>query len=249
MTTITNSNKVALITGAAQRIGARLARALHARSYNVVIHYNRSAAAAEAIASELNAQRENSARTLSANLEDVDAVQQLAVDAVGIWGRMDVLINNASTYYSTPWQSATPDDWDRLIGSNLKGPFFLIQALLAELSNRKGCVINMLDIATERPAREFSLYCMAKAGLAMLTKSLALDHGKQLRVNAIAPGAILWPEPPLSEVAKMQMLEKIPAGQIGDPDDIVSTALFLIEDAPYINGQIIAVDGGLHLHS
>jgi pteridine reductase len=162
---------------------------------------------------------------------------------------VDVLINNASTYYSTPWQTAAAHDWDRLVGSNLKGPFFLTQALLAELSQRKGCVINMIDIAAERPARDFSLYCMAKAGLAMLTKSLAVDHGRSIRVNGIAPGAILWPEPPLSEIAKMQMLEKIPAGHIGDAADIVHTALFLIEDAPYINGQIIAVDGGLHLHS
>jgi pteridine reductase len=249
MTTTVESNKVALITGAAQRIGAQLARALHARSYNVVIHYNRSAEAAEAIASELNAQRANSARALSANMEDIDAVQRLAAEATALWGRMDVLINNASTYYSTPWQTAAAQDWDRLVGSNLKGPFFLTQALLAELSQRKGCVINMIDIAAERPARDFSIYCMAKAGLAMLTRSLAVDHGKNLRVNGIAPGAILWPEPPLSEIAKMQMLEKIPAGHIGDPSDIVRTALFLIEDAPYINGQIIAVDGGLHLHS
>jgi pteridine reductase len=249
MTATTNTNKVALITGAAQRIGARLARALHARAYNVVIHCNRSVDAAEAIARELNAQRENSARVLRADMEDIDAVQRLAADAIALWGRVDVLVNNASTYYSTPWQTAAAHDWDRLVGSNLKGPFFLTQALLAELSQRKGCVLNMIDIAAERPARDFSLYCMAKAGLAMLTKSLAVDHGKNLRVNGIAPGAILWPEPPLSEVAKMQMLEKIPAGHIGDPDDIVRTALFLIEDAPYINGQIIAVDGGLHLHS
>jgi pteridine reductase len=249
MTTTTHPHKVALITGAAQRIGARLARALHARSYNVVIHYNRSAAAAEALAQELNAQRDDSARTVSANMEDVDAMRRLASEATALWGRVDVLINNASTYYSTPWQSAASQDWDRLVGSNLKGPFFLTQALLAELSQRKGCVLNMIDIAAERPARDFSLYCMAKAGLAMLTRSLAVDHGKNLRVNGIAPGAILWPEPPLSDIAKMQMLEKIPAGHIGDPDDIVRTALFLIEDAPYINGQIIAVDGGLHLHS
>jgi pteridine reductase len=249
MTATTHSNKVALITGAAQRIGAQLVRALHARSYNVVIHCNRSADAADAIAAELNAQRDNSARVLRANMEDIDAVQRLALEATALWGRMDVLINNASTYYSTPWHTAAAHDWDRLIGSNLKGPFFLTQALLAELSQHKGCVVNMIDISAERPARDFSLYCIAKAGLAMLTKSLAVDHGGEVRVNGIAPGAILWPEPPLSEAAKMRMLEKIPAGQIGDPSDIVRTALFLIEDAPYINGQIIAVDGGLHLHS
>lgn len=244
-----SSPKVALITGAAQRIGAQLARALHARGYNVVIHYNRSAAAAREIADELNAQRADSARIAAADMEDVEAVQTLAATALAAWGRLDVLINNASTYYATPWGDATPQDWDRLVGSNLKGPYFLTQAVLAELARRSGCVINMIDIAAERPARDFSLYCMAKAGLAMLTRSLAVDCGRTLRVNGIAPGAILWPEAPLSDAAKQQMLDKIPAGQIGHPDDIVRTALFLIEDAPYINGQIIAVDGGLHLHS
>ena len=249
MSTSIGSNKVALVTGAAQRIGAQLARALHARSYNVIIHYNRSAQAALAIADELNARRENSAKALAADITDVDAVQTLARAAMTAWGRVDVLINNASTYYPTPWQEATANDWDRLVGSNLKGPFFLTQALLPELSQRRGCVINMIDIAAERPAPEFSLYCMAKAGLAMLTKSLAVDCGRTLRVNGIAPGAILWPEAELGADEKQRMLDKIPAGSIGHPDDIVRTALFLIEDAPYINGQIIAVDGGLHLHS
>jgi pteridine reductase len=242
------SVKVALITGAAQRIGAQLARALHARSYNIVIHYRSSAAAANELARELNSARANSTCVLSADMEKIDAVERLAVDALAAWGRIDVLINNASTYYSTPWGAATPDDWDKLLGSNLKGPFFLTQALLPELSKRGGCVVNMIDIFAERPLREFPLYCMAKAGIAMLTKSLAVDYGKTVRVNGIAPGAILWPEPPLSETEKLRMLEKIPVGRIGDPDNIVRTALFLIEDT-YINGQIIAVDGGLSLNT
>ncbi len=246
---VTNEKKVALITGAAQRIGAALAKALHARGYNVVIHYNNSAANAEAIARELNALRANSAHTLRANIEDADAMPQLASAAIALWGRVDVLINNASTYYATPPGKATPHDWDRLLGSNLKGPFFLAQALLPELSLRKGCVVNMIDIFAERPIRNFSLYCMAKAGLAMLTKSLALDCGHAVRINGIAPGAILWPEPPLSATEKTKMLEKIPLGHLGNPNDIVRTALFLIDDAPYINGQIIAVDGGLSLNT
>jgi pteridine reductase len=215
----------------------------------VIIHYNSSAANAEQIAGELNALRNDSARTLHADMQDVRAVQQLASDAQAAWGRIDVLINNASSYYSTPWDSATENDWDRLVGSNLKGPFFLTQALLAELSARGGCIVNMIDIFAERPIREFPLYCMAKAGVAMLTKSLAVDYGKSVRVNGIAPGAILWPEPPLSAEEQERMLAKIPGGQIGHPDDIVRTALFLIEDAPYINGQIIAVDGGLSLNT
>lgn len=239
--------KVALVTGGAQRIGAQLVRTLHERGYNVVLHYNSSADAARAIADELNAQRNDSVHIVAANMEDVAAVQELATTALAAWGRLDVLINNASAYYATPWGEATPQDWDRLFGSNLKGPYFLTQALLQELKQRNGCVINMIDIAAERPARDFSLYCMAKAGLAMLTKSLATDCGRELRVNGIAPGAILWPEAPLSDAAKQQMLDRIPAGQIGQPSDIVRTALFLIEDAPYINGQIIAVDGGMQL--
>jgi pteridine reductase len=214
-----------------------------------VIHYHSSVAAAEAIALELNTLRANSARAICANMENAHAMQQLAIDTLNVWGRVDVLINNASTYYATTWGSATEHDWDRLLGSNLKGPFFLTQALLPELSQRKGCVVNMIDIFAERPIRDFPLYCMAKAGLAMLTKSFAVDCGDKVRINGIAPGAILWPEPPLSDEAQVRMLGKIPLGHIGDPSDIVRTALFLIEDAPYINGQIIAVDGGFSLNT
>jgi pteridine reductase len=229
--------------------GAACAFILHARSYNVIIHYRSSAAAADEIASELNALRKDSAHTLCADMEDVAAVQQLAAGALSVWGRVDVLINNASSYYATPWGAATEHDWDRLLGSNLKGTFFLTQALLPELSLRKGCVVNMIDIFAERPIRDFPLYCMAKAGLAMLTKSFAVDCGHEVRINGIAPGAILWPEPPLSAAEQTRMLEKIPLGHIGDPSDIVRTALFLIDDAPYINGQIIAVDGGFSLNT
>lgn len=243
------ARKVALITGAAQRIGEQLARALHARDYNVLIHYRYSAGSAQKIVAELNALRDGSAAALPADMENIESVRALAEQAQSQWGRIDALINNASSYYATPWQSATPQDWDSLFGSNLKGPFFLTQALLPELARNKGSVLNIVDIFAERPSHDFPLYCMAKAGLAMMTKSLAFDWGHSLRVNAIAPGAILWPEPPLDDDAKQRMLEKIPAGQIGDPADIVRTALFLLDDASYVNGQIIAVDGGLSLHT
>lgn len=242
------ANPVALVTGAAQRIGERLARALHARGYRVIVHYRRSAANAERIVAELNAQRADSACALAAPMQDIGALRQLAEQAVARWGRLDVLINNASSYYTTPWGEARAEDWDDLLGSNLKGPFFLTQALLPELSANRGCVINMLDIFAERPARDFPLYCMAKAGLAMMTKSLAFDRGHRVRVNGIAPGVILWPEHPTTDAEKKDTLARIPAGQIGDPEDIVRTALFLIE-APYVNGQIIAVDGGLSLNT
>lgn len=242
-----NQHPVALVTGAAQRIGEQLVRALHARAYNVIIHYRSSAAGAERIAAELNAERADSACTLSATLEHNGAARQLAEAALARWGRVDVLINNASSYYPTPWSEATEADWDVLLGSNLKGPFFLTQALLPALSAHNGCVINMIDIFAERPIRDFPLYCMAKAGLAMMTKSLAFDRGHSVRVNGIAPGVILWPEHPTTDAEKAETLQRIPSGRIGAPEDIVRTALFLIESAPYINGQIIAVDGGLSL--
>lgn len=241
--------RVALVTGAAQRIGEQLVRALHARGYNVILHYRSSADSASRIAGELNAQRRDSAHTVCAALEDSAALRNLVGESLSRWGRIDVLINNASSYYTTSWGEATLEDWDNLIGSNLKGPFFLTQALLPVLSETRGCVVNMIDIFAERPARDFPVYCMAKAGLAMMTKSLAFDRGQKVRVNGIAPGVILWPERPTSEAEKEETLERIPAGHIGNPDDIVRTALFLIEDAPYVNGQIIAVDGGLSLHT
>lgn len=238
---------VALVTGAAQRIGAQLVRTLHQRGYRVLIHYRSSSATAERFAAELNATRPDSAAALGAALDDMAAVAELAAAAVARWNRLDALINNASSFHPTAWGAATLEDWDALIGSNLKGAFFLTQALLPALSARRGCVINLIDIFAERPLPDHPIYCIAKAGLAMMTKSLARDLGGAIRVNGIAPGAILWPEPPLSPEQQARLLERIPGGRIGDPADIARTALFLIEEAPYINGQIIAVDGGLSL--
>lgn len=245
-----NSNgKVALVTGAAQRIGEQLARGLHARGYRVIVHYRSGAQRAAAIVAALNAARPDSAHAVSADLGDLAAVTQLAAHAIQQWGRLDVLINNAGTYYPTPWGSATPNDWQQLIGSNLMGPFFLTQQLLPALTEQRGCIVNMVDIFAERPARDFTIYGMAKAGAAHMTKSLAFDLRGKVRVNGIAPGAILWPEQPLSDDEKNQTLQRIPLGTIGDPSDIVRTALFLIEDAPYINGQIVNVDGGWSLNT
>lgn len=243
-----NQARVALITGAAQRIGEQLARALHTRGFNVIIHYRSSADGAERIAADLNARRPESASAIAAAIEEESAVKRLAEQALARWGRLDVLINNASSYYQTPWGEATMADWDNLMGSNLKGPFFLTQTLLPALSEQHGCVINMIDIFADKPAHDFPVYCMAKAGLAMMTKSLAFDRGHQVRVNGIAPGVILWPERPTSDAEKENTLARIPGGQIGDPQDIVRTALFLIE-SPYVNGQIIAVDGGMSLNT
>ncbi len=237
---------VALITGAARRIGAQLARRLHAENYRIVIHYLNSDAEAEALAEELNAIRVDSVITLRADLNQIGAIDALAAEAVSQWGRLDVLINNASSFYPTPVGQANPEQWDDLINSNLKAPFFLTQALAPALKKACGCVLNIADIHAARPLKNHPIYCAAKAGNVMLTKSLARELAPQVRVNGIAPGAILWPEQSaeLSETDKQKILSKVPLGRNGAPTDIAETALFLIARAPYITGQIISVDGG-----
>lgn len=251
--TATPGARVALITGGARRIGAALIAALHARGYRVLIHYRRSAIEAEALAQQLNAARPNSAHCLQADLESINEIAALGAAACETWGRMDVLINNASDFYPTPIGTATEADWNRLMGSNLQGPFFLVQALLPALRISSGNIVNLVDIHATRPLAEHPIYCAAKAGLAMLTRALARDLGPAIRVNGIAPGSILWPEQNAGDAAfgtlqfadsERKLLDRIPAQRMGSPEDIVRTALFLIEDAPYVTGQIIAVDGG-----
>jgi pteridine reductase len=222
-------------------------RGLHARGYRVIVHYHTGTERAARIIGELNAARPDSAHAISADLSDLQATYELADAALARWGRLDVLINNAGSYYPTAWGSATEADWHRLVGSNLMGPFFLTQRLLPALIEQRGCIVNMIDIFAERPARDLPVYGMAKAGLAHMTKSLAFDLRGKVRANGIAPGVILWPEQPTPDEEKTDTLQRIPLGHIGDPTDIVRTVLFLVEDAPYINGQIIAVDGGLSL--
>lgn len=237
-----------LITGAAARLGRAIAEELH-KDHRVVIHYRNSADAARALAKELNKLRPNSAVVLHSELDSAEACSELARRAQEVWGGIDALVNNASAFHPTPMGKATEEDWDRLIGSNLKAPFFLSQALHESLSQRHGCIVNMADIHAERPMPEHTIYCAAKAGLVMLTKSLALELSPQVRVNAVAPGAILWPEQEATnEAKKVQITQRIPLARTGDPSDIAKTVRFLICDAPYINGQIIAVDGGRNLN-
>ncbi len=244
----TDSVPVALITGGAQRIGAAVARRLHGAGYRVLIHYRRSADSARALCAEFNARRPDSARALCAEMSEVAAVQALADQALAQWQRLDLLLNNASSFYPTPIGGATEADWEALLGSNLKGPFFLSQALAPALTERGGCIINMVDIYAQRPLREHTVYCAAKAGLAMLTQSLARELAPAVRVNGIAPGAILWPEQEgdFSAQERDNILERVPLQRIGGPEDIARTVLFLA-DSPYITGQIIAVDGGRSL--
>ena len=238
-----NTAPVLLITGASARLGAATARLFHQRGFRVAIHYNRSGEAAQRLAGEMCQLRADSATTLGADLSDIPAVEALPNATEGHFGRLDALINNASAFYPTPWGAIDEQNWQELIDSNLKGPAFLCQAALPALRNSDGCIINMIDIHAERPLASHPVYCMAKAGLAMLTQSLAVDSG--IRSNGIAPGAILWPsDQALDAQQKGKIVDKVPLGRTGDADDIAHCAWYLANDAPYVNGQIISVDGG-----
>jgi len=236
--------KVALITGAAHRIGAQVARLLHAEGADVAIHYRSSRDAAEALKASLERDRPESVRLLRADLLDTAALPRLIADVAGFRGRLDILVNNASSFYPTPLASASEQDWEALIGSNLKGPFFLTQAAAGLLREAGGVVVNLVDIHAERPLKDHPIYSIAKAGNAMMVKSLARELGPEVRVNGIAPGAILWPEQGLSDDAKREILSRTALERAGTPADIARTLLFLVRDADYVTGQILAVDGG-----
>jgi pteridine reductase len=236
--------QVVLITGGARRIGAEIARTLHAAGANVFIHYRSSAAAAIALADEFNKARARSAAIHEAHLMKDEAPEKLVAAALLEFGRLDILINNASSFYPTPVGSISLPQWDDLMGSNLRVPLFLSQAAAPSLRARSGLIINMIDIHALRPLRAHVVYSAAKAGLAMLTRSLARELGPEIRVNGIAPGPVLWPEGDMDEALKREIIDKTALKRPGDAADIARTALFLAKDAPYITGQIIAVDGG-----
>lgn len=242
------SNKVVLITGAAHRIGATTARMLHAEGMNILLHYRHSRDAAESLQTELNAIRTDSVHLIQADLHDSARLPALVEQAIQIWGRLDVLINNASSFYATPIGTVTETQWDDLIGSNLKAPFFLSQAAAPYLRQQHGCIVSIVDIHAERPLKEFPVYSMAKAGLVMLTKSLACELGPEVRVNAVAPGAILWPEN-LGEKEKEKIISRTFLKRQGAPEDIARAILYLIRDAGYMSGQVLTVDGGRSLNS
>lgn len=234
----------ALITGAAKRIGAAIAQQLHAHGANIAIHYRGSADAAEQLATRLNSQRPDSALIAQADLRDTAALAALVAQVVGQSGRLDLLLNNASTFYPTPLDEVTEEHWDDLLSTNLKAPLFLSKAAAPHLRESGGSIINIVDIHAHRPLKDHPVYGPAKAGLAMLTRSLARDLAPEIRVNGVSPGAILWPENGLPEKVEQSIIRQIPLGKMGEPDDIARTVLFLVKDAPYITGQIIAVDGG-----
>lgn len=234
----------ALITGAGKRIGAAIASRLHRAGANVAIHYFSSSASADALAAELNAARRQSALTLQADLRNVDEITTLVERMVARTGSLGVLVNNASTFYPTPLGSVTDAAWHDLIDSNLKAPLFLSQAALPYLREARGVIVNIVDVHAQRPLRDHVVYGAAKAGLAMLTRSLAKDLGPAIRVNGVSPGAILWPEAGVSESMQRSIIKEIALKRQGRPEDIAGAVLFLVRDAPYVTGQILAVDGG-----
>lgn len=237
-----------LITGAAKRVGAACVRLLHNEGHNIFLHYRQSAQDAEYIAAELNAIRPDSVRIMGADLLHVAGIRSLAEKAQAAWGGIDVLINNASAFYATEVSSVTEQQWDELFGSNVKAAFFLTQALSANLAERQGLIVNIVDIHAERGLKGYSVYSIAKAGLAAMTRILARELGPSIRVNAVAPGAILWPEHAMSEVEKQEITQRIALGRSGAPDDIAKAVRYLIQDAGYVTGQIITVDGGRTLY-
>ncbi len=238
------NNKTALITGASHRIGAAIARMLHGQGMNLVLHYRSSATGAERLRDDLEEQRPGSVVLGQADLADIDSLPGLVSLALDNFGRLDVLVNNASSFYPTPIGGVREQQWEELMSSNLKGPFFLSQVASEALRQHNGCIVNLVDIHAERPKKEFPVYSMAKAGNAMMVKSLARELGPEVRVNGVAPGVILWPDEAMTEERKEQILDRTVLRRAGCEEDIAATVLFLVKDAEYITGQIIAVDGG-----
>jgi pteridine reductase len=238
------TGKTVLITGAARRVGAAIVRALHAAGANLAIHYRNSAKDAEALAAELNAARADSAAVVQADLLDIAKLPSLVEFAVSRFGSLDVLVNNASTFYPTKIGEITPAAWDDLLGTNLKVPVFLSQAAAPALRKSRGLIINIVDIHALRPLRHHTVYCAAKAGLHMVTRSLAKELGPEVRVNGISPGPVLWPEKQGDMSMREKIIQRTILQKMGTPEDIARTALFFAAHAPFITGQILAVDGG-----
>ena len=236
--------KWALVTGGAKRIGATIAETLHNKGFNVAIHYNSSSDSAEQLCAQFNAKKQDSSIAIGADLLDQSSLENLIPSLIEKTKRLDVLVNNASTFYPTPIEKIALEDWENLFGTNLKAPLFLSKYAAKYLQQSRGTIINIIDIHSKKPLKDHPIYGSAKSGLAMLTRSLASDLAPDVRVNGISPGLILWPENNPSDQVKNNILQQIPLKKIGTSEDIANCVLFLIEDAPYITGEIIAVDGG-----
>jgi pteridine reductase len=243
-----SSRKTALVTGAAARIGAAICKSLHSRGCDVLIHYNSSREAAQCLADELNEERGQSVFLAQADLSSPSGIDSLAEQTRAQFESLDVLVNNASRFYPTQAGGTLAWQWDDLVNSNLRGPYFLVQALLDDLRTAGGSIINILDVHAERPMQGHAVYCISKAGMAMMTKALAKELGPSIRVNGVAPGAILWPENEPEAGEKQAILKRTVLGRLGDSTDIASAVTYLALDAPYVTGQILAVDGGRSLN-
>ena len=247
---MTTQRPVALVTGAARRIGAAIARRLHADGYDLALHYRGSQADMQALADELGAQRADSVLTLQADLAEFDRLPELVAQTIGRYGRLDALVNNASNFFPTTVGNATPAQWDALMAVNARAPLFLSQAAAPHLRKAHGAIVNLTDIHVGQPLPDHVIYGMAKAALAHMTHALALDLAPDVRVNAVAPGAILWPEQDdgssdvKSDAAKQGVLSRTPLARTGTPDEIAETVRWLLRDATYMTGQVLNVDGG-----
>jgi pteridine reductase len=241
---MSDAHPVVLVTGAARRIGAAIARHLHADGYALALHYRDSGADAHALAVELESTRPGSVLLLQAELAEAARLPELVGRVVGHFGRLDALVNNASAFFPTPFGTTTPAQWDALFAANLRAPFFLSQAAAPHLRAAGGAIVNLVDIHAERPLRDHAVYGMSKAALAHLTRALALELAPQVRVNAVAPGAILWPEDGKDEVAKASMLARTPLARTGTPEEIAEAVRWLLREAHYCTGQVLRVDGG-----
>ena len=235
---------VALITGSARRIGAVIARTLHGAGYDVALHCRHSRAELDAMAAGLEATRPGSTLVLQADLAEFDRLPELVAQTVGRFGRLDALVNNASGFEPTPIGATTPAQWDALFASNARAPFFLAQAAAPHLQASSGAIVNLVDIYAERPLRGHAVYCMAKAALLMMTGSLGLELGPRVRVNAVSPGAILWPEDDDDTTAQDAMLARTPLGRTGTPQEVAEAVRWLLQDATYSTGQVLRLDGG-----
>lgn len=240
------TGKTVLITGAARRVGAGIARHLHSKGMNIVMHYHTSEQDALRLVGALNRERANSATLVQADLLNAEAFTTLAATALEFTGRLDVLINNASQFYPNRMGETTTAQWRELVGTNMQAPFFLAQACLTPLRANRGCIINITDVHGVRPLKDYSIYSAAKAGLLMLTQTMARELGPEIRVNAISPGPIIWPEN-MPEETKQAIIEKTVLKRAGGPEDIAKAAWFLIEEAGYMTGQVLNVDGGASL--
>jgi pteridine reductase len=242
------SRPVALVTGGARRVGAAITRRLHAAGYDLVIHYRRSVGEAEMLQAELEARRPGSTWLLAADLSEFDRIPELMAWTIGHYGRLDALVNNASAFYPTPVGAATPAQWDDLFAANARAPFFLSQAAAPHLQASGGAIVNLVDVYAERPLANHTLYCMAKAALAMMTLSLAKELAPAVRVNGVAPGAVLWPEVGKPAHEKRALLETTALQRPGTPDDVAEAVRWLLQDARYTTGEIVRVDGGRHFN-